>query len=583
MSTVSPSQYQHAELATASTIRLIKLQEQKVDGTVACALQHLDIAEQPDFEYYALSYVWGDATPTRYVYVGKLQFLLHERLWCFLDWAWNRKLFDRWIWTDRICLNQEDSSEIAQQVPRMGEIFHKAKQVMAWLGMSESEGDCLIDVLDWQPTHKLGMTSQDRDQFSRQAKRLAHAAWCNEYWERVWIVQEVLNAKSLVVLIGNVETTLQKVRENCSSGDRGDNPFLRIKPIELLNDCRECGTKMELGGLLSLMNGSWFHCRRPQDRIYGCLGFVASRTDGTSPIDFIQVNYNRSYPEVLLDAILESQPPIGASFGQILGYLLPGPRTTVNEPIFDLFKRYLESDQTSDRHKKLAGYVLEACDAFIKILLLSGSSAGCFWFVDPFNGPLVYHRTECTPTLQEEAAILGFMIGAGSREEAAASTFENWKACRQPHISTQSPWRCAAHSAYQGPKSTDKKNSPHAEAGDHLRGEFKSYLRTFCLQPRHLAKVCGEYSCDAPQLCDASIMTLEMLEGGFRVIFRQLPKAPRPEGSGPYFPANCSCREFFNEELRDYVWDESFFGEMIFQFLDTETDPEGKGNNQHGN
>ncbi|KAK8191039.1 heterokaryon incompatibility, partial [Phyllosticta capitalensis] len=143
--------------------------------------------------YYALSYVWGNPAPTRHIYVEELQFPLHEALWQFMNWAWGQNMFDRWIWTDRICLNQEDDSEIAQQIPRMGRIFHDAKQVMAWLGMSQTKGDSFVKLLNRQSTNfdkERGMPEIQK-QYSQQELSDVEAIVGHEYCKRVWILQEV--------------------------------------------------------------------------------------------------------------------------------------------------------------------------------------------------------------------------------------------------------------------------------------------------------------------------------------------------------------------------------------------------------
>ncbi|KAK8212704.1 heterokaryon incompatibility protein-domain-containing protein [Phyllosticta capitalensis] len=185
-------EYRYAKLATPSTIRVIKLEQQKVDDTITCIIRHV---EQSEFEYHALSYVWGDPTPTRKIHLGnygdqKSIFPLHENLCRFLDWAWDRQMFNRWIWTDRICLNQQDKEEMAQQIPRMGKIFGNAAHVLAWLNMSKQEGLNLKACLEGttNPTH-----------------RLVGPILKNQYWNRVWIVQEVLKAKDAVAVVGDVE------------------------------------------------------------------------------------------------------------------------------------------------------------------------------------------------------------------------------------------------------------------------------------------------------------------------------------------------------------------------------------------
>ncbi|KAK8235125.1 heterokaryon incompatibility protein-domain-containing protein, partial [Phyllosticta capitalensis] len=188
------NEYKYTKLATASTIRLIKLESQKLDEKVACVIRHV---EQSDFEYHALSYVWGDPTPTREIYLSNgpgeskpnefCLFAVHENLSRFLSWAWDQNIFEQWIWTDRICLNQEDSEEIAQQVPRMGKIFCDAVMVMAWLGMPYEHGQHLIPLRNW-------WGSSGDPQITEDTQLAARAVLESDYWTRIWIVQEVLMA-----------------------------------------------------------------------------------------------------------------------------------------------------------------------------------------------------------------------------------------------------------------------------------------------------------------------------------------------------------------------------------------------------
>ncbi|KAK8191035.1 heterokaryon incompatibility protein-domain-containing protein [Phyllosticta capitalensis] len=238
------SQYEYSSLATPSTIRLIQVKKQKVNGVIDCAIRHVDYAKQPDFKYYALSYVWGDSSPTRQLYLTdpageKLILPIHENLWRFLNWAWNRGWHDHWIWTDRICLNQQDKEEMAQQIPRMGKAFANAEKVLSWLGMSEQEGLGLQARLE-------GATSQP-----------VAPVLLNEYWSRVWIVQEVLNAKDVVVVVGNVEARLWDLKHRFHV---------------LLN--AECGIlslfnmrNQGLLGLLKAMSSDRYQCQRPHDRV----------------------------------------------------------------------------------------------------------------------------------------------------------------------------------------------------------------------------------------------------------------------------------------------------------------------------
>lgn len=234
-SIIVSNEYRYTRLATVSTIRLIKLEEQKVDDTISCVIRH---AEYWNAGYHALSYVWGDPTPTRYIYLGysadeKFRFSVHENLWRFLNWAWEHDLYGRWFWTDQICLNQLDKNEIGQQIPRMGEIFGSARQVMAWLGMSRADGEELV-------------RSARKSQASFPGRTISDIQ-TNRYWSRVWIVQEVVKARDVAVIVGDVEMGLRTLRNRCLSNIDEDTigDIYRLR-YSLSNKFWEGGRRVQL-------------------------------------------------------------------------------------------------------------------------------------------------------------------------------------------------------------------------------------------------------------------------------------------------------------------------------------------------
>lgn len=44
----------------------------------------------------------------------------------------------RVLWVDAVCINQRNMAERSRDVTRMGLIYHQARRVVAWLGMSTS-------------------------------------------------------------------------------------------------------------------------------------------------------------------------------------------------------------------------------------------------------------------------------------------------------------------------------------------------------------------------------------------------------------------------------------------------------------
>ncbi|KAK7535537.1 heterokaryon incompatibility protein-domain-containing protein [Phyllosticta citricarpa] len=283
-----PSEYQYAPLATPSTIRVIKIEEQKVNNAVACIIRHV---EQSEFEYEALSYVWGDPKPTRHVYLGneadqRNLFPIHENLGRFLNWAWGRRMFDRWIWTDRISLNQDDSEEMAQQIPIMGKIYQNAKQSLTWLGMSEKDGEHMES---FEPRGHKGKGSNST---AKNAKLAARRVQSNEYWGRIWMAQEISCAKRVAVWIGNWELEFESLHTTLGQFEK-DEDF----PIDKQFLLRQGGGESELLQMLLWVTESGFESSRPQDRVYGLLGLVAANSDGTSPVDHIEIDYNKPESE----------------------------------------------------------------------------------------------------------------------------------------------------------------------------------------------------------------------------------------------------------------------------------------------
>ncbi|KAF2204775.1 hypothetical protein GQ43DRAFT_355906, partial [Delitschia confertaspora ATCC 74209] len=86
--------------------------------------------------YEALSYVWGHANPSteRSIVCNGIPDIrvgqnLHDALTRLRKR--NRK---RFIWVDKLCINQQDEVERGQQVRQMGNIYRTASRVVVWLG-----------------------------------------------------------------------------------------------------------------------------------------------------------------------------------------------------------------------------------------------------------------------------------------------------------------------------------------------------------------------------------------------------------------------------------------------------------------
>ncbi|KAJ8122378.1 hypothetical protein O1611_g9857 [Lasiodiplodia mahajangana] len=236
-------------------IRLIEILPSDADDEqVSCRLEAVELSQ--DTRYAALSYVWGDTNTTETIIVNGVELpvtinlasaLRHFRHSGFPQTQETGKL--QCLWADAICINQaEDRDGLAErnhQVALMGDIYRNASSVLSWLGPPDSNRiDLALQVIhDIAPV--IGTTFEKHDlidatlqfipelrpiigtEFVNSSKQITdgvrtsvqwlasnlgamcledgsispkwmplHALSKNIYWARVWIVQEMVLAKS---------------------------------------------------------------------------------------------------------------------------------------------------------------------------------------------------------------------------------------------------------------------------------------------------------------------------------------------------------------------------------------------------
>ncbi|KAK7403206.1 hypothetical protein QQX98_011023 [Neonectria punicea] len=171
--------------------------------------------EDADGDYAAMSYVWGDPTETTTIYVDRHKFEATKNLVSGLHHI--RELLRGEetlpLWIDAICINQGDMEERNAQVSMMKEIYEKSSMVITWLGEAGADGlQYLNELVDWvhgKPTDDASGKPQDRpiafqshvkDRYPeiKEAVRIIN----NQYWTRVWTVQEYSSPRLGIFLCG---------------------------------------------------------------------------------------------------------------------------------------------------------------------------------------------------------------------------------------------------------------------------------------------------------------------------------------------------------------------------------------------
>lgn len=443
--------YKHEKLASVSTIRLIKLKRKKIDGKIACTICHIEQATK-DTLYDALSYVWGDPTPTRSIYIKSTQtsewhdFQVHENLWKFLNNAWDREVFDRWLWTDRICLDQSHGSqELGEQIPRMAEIYHNAERVVAWLGITDSQARALVPARVALRERRRLVKEHIAKDFSEDTVAAITAVRDAEYWQRLWVVQEFVSAKQIVVVGGNLEFQWDEMNRMLGA-ELKDNDKAAI--LQKMRGWTVYHDDVDLWYWLWQITSRDFRSTKPHDLVYGVLGLAITYGSGKSQPNLIRKAYYEE-PDgyVIIDALFES---LASFYVPTAINLLLRTSSTLDAGVFTTFHGYINSDRTSDRHKRLACILLKICDAFFSVLSLTKPELN--W---PF-GEADFHKivrviffTESSEYVQHNAVLLGLaLVFSIYGEVKRRQIFQDWRDIRKIGPGAGGQWKCRNHLPY---------------------------------------------------------------------------------------------------------------------------------------
>ena len=147
-------------------------------------------------EYRCLSYTWGSLIETYEILLNGSIFRVNRNLYHFLQHAM-RTFAMQSLWIDALCINQNDNDEKSKQVAHMGHIYHKAQEVLVWLGADPRGNLCAImEYISSKPKIN-GIRAPE-------AVQRSWIAFCLlPYWKRAWITQEVLLGRRIRILCGS--------------------------------------------------------------------------------------------------------------------------------------------------------------------------------------------------------------------------------------------------------------------------------------------------------------------------------------------------------------------------------------------
>lgn len=288
-------------------------------GEAQCEIIHAYLDDESIIEYEALSYAWeGSYKPYDVEVNGRVMAVTKSLSLALHNLRYPHQ--DRILWVDAICIDQTNDKERGHQVNQMGAIYKKAEKVLVWLGPATPETDSVFDDMDrfqkestkypcrnWEISDK--RWQEIMFSLSKNNSRTTPIATIKEgledlltrpWFDRMWIIQEVANARAARVVCG-AKSTLARTfalflylfgitpSSNCHA-------ILDVMPGPTRN--HSWWTKShDLNTLLRKFKGS--KASDPRDKIYALLGIASDQFIEGFPVP----DYEKSEGEVLLDIV----------------------------------------------------------------------------------------------------------------------------------------------------------------------------------------------------------------------------------------------------------------------------------------
>lgn len=306
------------------------------DIRVRCGITTWPVDSLPSLAYYAISYAWGDSKSSKTILINDKPFQVGTSCELVLKQV-HRYEKSRYYWIDALCIDQNNIDEKSKQVAMMGNIYKKAAHVLACVGRHGDDSRFLFQEFE-QFSHTV-LEPADGPEFQRllytryglsTSRRLLRASFHfaeRPYFSRLWILQELKNAKQASLLCGvdavpkdefelvlgrllhYFYTSRQKplwklvsVLLRPSEGRKDHHLQKRrgsFKPDlkqRILDTLEVISPDVTLRGLVTLTPR--LQCKDLKDKVYGIISLLESGDDGS-----VVPDYNKNNFEVAVDLL----------------------------------------------------------------------------------------------------------------------------------------------------------------------------------------------------------------------------------------------------------------------------------------
>ncbi|OCL03806.1 HET-domain-containing protein, partial [Glonium stellatum] len=289
-------------------LRLMPLENESTEGAeIQCELLEYSLQDpnKGTHLYEALSYTWGSSEKPRSVSIKGQNLAVTENLYTALLRLRDRS-FERIIWIDAVCINQENLKEQGHQVQLMAEIYSKAIRVLVWLGETADNSDTAMERI------RIAAENESTDSLNNKIIQQAIFALLQRPWfRRIWVLQEVAAARHILIICGSIEidgyafclgvNRFYEARPDLESLIRSIIYLIRgaiFRPKHVMSSLGRASLNIRpLGELIDMFHTH--EATKPVDKVYALLGMSSDNPNTANLLPDYEVIWEKLFENLI--------------------------------------------------------------------------------------------------------------------------------------------------------------------------------------------------------------------------------------------------------------------------------------------
>lgn len=238
--------------------------------------------------YEAMSYRWESTRDHHFIMVNGIKFPVMGNVFSsLLEFRRQSHPSSPTFWVDSVCINQNCTQDRNKQVQLMGRIYSEARLVRMWIGPESDATDQAIELI-----HHCQLNKETPEEIvaaniirNEAGTRALTELLQRDYWNRMWVFQEIVLAREAVVHCGKQQFPWSNLRWLDSVSSRHklwhtaqiEQPWIFEFRKALFRIAHFCISRDEAHNVNSVLHPTrHLRCQDPRDKLYALIGVCDS-------------------------------------------------------------------------------------------------------------------------------------------------------------------------------------------------------------------------------------------------------------------------------------------------------------------